>query len=103
MFAHASEYRDVFRAMAGNESGAVVERLLQKILLDLVRDDVKATLPRGAAGAVPAEALARFLAGGLFGLLIWWLNGKLELPVEEVDSLFRRLAIPAPKAALQPA
>jgi hypothetical protein len=41
----------------------------------------------------------QFVAGGLFGLMMWWLGGKRRLSVEEVDALFRRLAIPALKAA----
>jgi hypothetical protein len=40
-------------------------------------------------------------AGGLFGRLMWWLAGKMRLSVEEVNTLFRRLAIPAVKAALR--
>jgi hypothetical protein len=31
--------------------------------------------------------------------MMWWLGGKRRLSVEEVDTLFRRLAIPALKAA----
>jgi AcrR family transcriptional regulator len=101
MFAHANEYRDVFRAMVGKRSGAAVQRLLHKLLLDLVRDDVKTVLPRGAAGAIPTEASAQFIAGSLFGLLMWWMEGRMRLSVEEVDTLFRRLALPALKAALR--
>jgi AcrR family transcriptional regulator len=99
MFSHANEHRNVYRAMVGKQSGAVVEQLLHKILLDLVRDEVKAVIPRGARGAVPTEALAQFIAGGLFGLLIWWLNGRMNLSVDAVNTLFRRLAIPALQAA----
>jgi len=40
-------------------------------------------------------------AGSLFGLLMGWLAGKLRLSVEKVNTLFRRLAIPAVKAALR--
>jgi AcrR family transcriptional regulator len=92
MFAHANEYRDVFRGMVGKESGATVQRLLHKLLVDLVRDDVKTTVQRDQEGA---EALAQFIAGGLFGLLIWWLNGKMGLSVAEINELFRKFAIPA--------
>ncbi|MGH9627203.1 MAG: TetR/AcrR family transcriptional regulator [Bryobacteraceae bacterium] len=103
IFAHADGHRDVFRAMVGKQSGAVVRQLLHKILLDLVRDDMKAMkamIPRGVANAIPPEALVQFLAGGAFGLLMWWMNGRMRLSVEEVTALFRRLAIPALKAAL---
>ena len=44
IFAHTNEYRDVFRAMVGRRSGAVVQRLLHKLVVDLVREDVKETV-----------------------------------------------------------
>ncbi len=100
MFAHANEHRDVFRAMVGKQSGALIQHLLHRMLVDLVRDDVKAMAPRGDARFIPTEALVQFIAGGLFGLLMWWLDGRMRLSVEEVNTLFRRLAIPALKAAL---
>jgi AcrR family transcriptional regulator len=98
VFAHTHEYRDVFRAMVGKRSGAVVQRLLHKLLVDLVREDVKATVSR-PAGAVPSEALVQFISGALFGVLMWWLTGKMRLSVVEINALFRKLAIPAVKAA----
>jgi len=100
MFAHANEYRDVFQAMVGKQSGAIVQQILHNMLLDLVRQDTKAAA-RDEAGSLPSETTVQFVAGGLFGLLIWWLKGKMRLSVEEVNTLFRRLAIPAVKAALR--
>ena len=101
LFVHANEHRTVFRAMIGKRSGAVIQQLLQKMLVDLVRDEVKVMLPSRDAAATPVEAMSQFIGGGLFGLLIWWGSGKLRMPVEEVDSLFRRLALPAVKAAVR--
>ena len=34
VFAHTNEYRDAFRAMVGKRSGAAVQRLLHKLLVD---------------------------------------------------------------------
>ena len=99
LFVHANEHRTVFRAMVGKRSGAVIQQLLQKMLVDLVRDEMKRILPDSRATDTPAEAMAQFIGGGLFGLLIWWGNGQMRMPVEDVDTLFRRLAIPAVKAA----
>ena len=95
LFAHAEEHRDLFRAMVGKESGAAIQRLWHKMLLDLVRQDIKAVIPRGDVSSVPTEALAQFIAGALFGLLMWWFDGKMRLGVGEVNALFRRLAIPS--------
>ena len=99
VFAHTDEYRDVFRAMVGKRSGATVQRLLHKLLVDLVREDVNATVARSGSGAFPPEALVRFITGALVGLLTWWLDGRMRLSVVEVNALFRTLAIPALKAA----
>jgi AcrR family transcriptional regulator len=73
IFSHTNEYREVFRAMVGKRSGAALQRLLHKLLVDLVREDVKQTVARPENGAVPAEAVVQFVAGALFGLLMWWL------------------------------
>jgi Transcriptional regulator C-terminal region len=69
---------------------------VDSVLVDLVRDDVKMTVRRDQEAR---EAIAQFIAGGLIGLLIWWLNGTMRLSVTEINALFRKLAIPALKAA----
>ena len=47
------------------------------------------------------EAIVQFIAGSFFGLLIWWVDGKMRLSVEDVNALFRQLALPALKTALR--
>lgn len=94
MFAHANEYRSVFQAMVGRRSHAVVQQLLFKILLDLIRNDLQATVPGVRARSIQVEALAQFITGALFGVMTWWLDGKMRISVEEVNTLFRHLAIP---------
>lgn len=99
MFAHTDAHRDLFRAMVGKKSGATVQQVIHRLVVELVRDDVKAVVMRGAEGPVPVEALVQYVAGGFFGLLMWWLSGRSRLPVDEVNALFRRLALPALAAA----
>ena len=62
--------------MVGKRSGAVVQHLVHKLIADLVRDDVKVLLPQARGDSMLAEALAQFVAGGLFGLMLSWLEGK---------------------------
>lgn len=95
LFVHANEHREVFRVMVGGDSGALIQHLVHKLLIELLREDMKAMRSPGNANSIPGETLVQFIAGGLFGLLMWWLEGKMRLSVEEVNSLFRRLAIPA--------
>ena len=100
VFAHTNEYREAFRAMVGQRSGAVVQRLLHKLLVELVREDVKRTVVRADSSAVQTEALVHFITGALVGVLMWWLDGRMRLSVDEVNAYFRRLALAALKAAL---
>lgn len=98
LFEHADGERDTFRSVVGKQSGAIVERHFRRLVVDLVREDVKAMAPRGGEGSAPLDAVVQYVAGGLFGLLAWWADGKMRLSVEDVSALFRRLAIPATKA-----
>ena len=84
-----------------NAAAPFVQQLLNKIVLDLVRDDIKAIAVRREDHSVPAEAVVQFVTGGLFGLAMLWATGKLPLSVEEVNALFRRLAMPGVRAALR--
>jgi AcrR family transcriptional regulator len=100
LLAHADEHRDIFPAMVSGRGGALIQHLLRNLLVKVVREDVKEVMAvKSGARSVPEEAIVQFIAGGLFGLMMWWLGGKRRLSVEDVDSLFRRLAIPALKAA----
>lgn len=49
-----------------------------------------------------AEALVQFLAGALFGLLMWWIDGRQRVSEAEIDSLFRTMAVPAFTTATTP-
>ncbi|MFC5524144.1 TetR/AcrR family transcriptional regulator [Rhodanobacter ginsengisoli] len=103
MFEHVSEHRDVFRAMVGKRSGAAVQRRLQELLIELVREDVKLALPALRAMPAQREPVVRFVAGAFFGLLGWWLDDKPHLTAAEIDRRFRQLAVPATNAAAQAA
>ena len=84
--------------MLGKRSGSVIQQLFHRMLIDLVREEVKALAPRGDTSSAPTETITQYIAGGLFGVVIWWVDGRMRLSVEDVDALFRRLAIPALKA-----
>jgi len=97
MFVHIEEHRRVFGSMVGKRSGSIIQHLFHKMLVDLVRDDIKTMTPGTTMRGVPQEAITQLIAGGLFGLILWWVDGPLKLSVGEVDALFRRVATPALK------
>ena len=101
LFEHTHGHREVFRAMVGDRSAALIRQVFHRMLVDLVREDVKAIVSRSEGGSMPTDAVVQFAADGLFGLLMWWLEARARPGVEEVNALFRRLAIPAVQAALR--
>lgn len=96
LLAHANEHRDIFPAMVSKRGGALIQHLLRNLLVKVVREDVRATIPRG--GQVSEEAVVQFVSGGLFGLMMWWLGSRKRISVEEMDRLSRGLALAAIRA-----
>jgi AcrR family transcriptional regulator len=98
LFSHVNEHRKTFRAMVGKRSGVTIQRVFHKMLVDLVREDVKAISSRRDVGAAVNDVAVQLLAGGLFSLVIWWVDGSARLSVDEVNTAFRRFALPVLKA-----
>jgi AcrR family transcriptional regulator len=91
LFAHAEGHRGVFRALLGRKGAAIVQRHFQRMQLDLVREEVKARAPAGAQ-APEVEAVSHQIASGLFGMLVWWMEGRSRMTGAEASDLFRRTA-----------
>jgi hypothetical protein len=92
---------DISRDGGQAQRRAMVQSLMFKFMVDLVRDGVRTLAPGDAAHSVPIEALTQFISGGLSGMLIWGLGGTMRMSPEEMNAAFRRLAIPAVKAAVR--
>ena len=94
VFAHTENHRQLFRALSADSTGFAVQRTWHKILLDLVREDVKAVIPKEQYSSVPIEALVRFITGAFYGVLIWWLEGSTTLSAREINATFRKFTLP---------
>ncbi len=99
IFAHVAPYRPVYYAMAKERGGAAVRQHLQRLLVDCSKAELKRL--HGGRPARELDALTQFFAGAFVGLLSWWLEARAPMAVDEIDQLFRRLAIPALAAAGQ--
>ncbi|HSY41787.1 MAG TPA: hypothetical protein VLA79_19750, partial [Polyangia bacterium] len=78
----------------------ILQRHFQRMQVELVREEVKAMAPAGVSNTL-LEAVVQSIASALYGLLAWWIDGKRRMTVDEVNDLFRRMALPAVKAALR--
>ncbi len=102
MFRHAQEYRRVWGAMVGKQSGFAVLRELQRILEKIVGREIAALAARGLTPVVPPAVTTRFIVNSLLGLHTWWMDEGSRYSAEEVDRMFRVLTKPGIAAALRP-
>ena len=100
LFAHAEQHRDVFAAMLGKRSGTVFQHHLHRMLADLVREGLDSSVSRKKCDVMQVEAVVQFVAGGLLGLLVSWQDKLARLSVDDMDALFRRMAITAVETVL---
>ncbi len=99
VFEHAYGHRHVYKAMVGRETIAVVQRQLQRLFSELVRNDLKAFAPN--AEREPAfDLLVHYAVGALLATVTWWLDQNARETPQEIDKLFRQLTIPGIRAAL---
>lgn len=93
MFEHARDHRDHYRALVGGRGGTVSLGTIRQILSDRVRDELAATVDKNSADAVPREIVVQYVVGAYMAVLTWWLDRGAKLPPQQIDAMFRRLAI----------
>ena len=94
-FEHVHSHRNVYHAIVGRQSGAVVIGELRSMLAELVRNDLK-TLPAGESlSDLPRNAVIQFVVGALMSVVTWWLDERSKLSPAEANAIFGRLTLPA--------
>jgi AcrR family transcriptional regulator len=100
MFDHAASHAQLYRAVVGTPSGAIVQRELQQTLARLARAELSAALPAQANLPIALDVLVQYVVSAYIGLLVWWLDAGLPCSASEIDAIFQRLTTPGVRAAL---
>src|SRR5262249_8103776 len=95
LFEHVHSYRPVYHAIVGRQSGAIVIAELRALLEEIVRNDLKTIPVNERPSDVPVNAVIQFVVGALISVMTWWLDQRSKLSPAEVDTIFRRLTLPA--------
>jgi AcrR family transcriptional regulator len=90
LFEHASEYKDVYRALVGRRGGMIATHEIRRVLSDLVGEELAATREDSP---VSRELAEHYIVGAFLTVLAWWLERKPRLEPAQVDAMFRRLVI----------
>ena len=99
-----------FKAMLGNRGYGIFAKPVydyvfihvHSIFTKPVHDDAlaslhgsfKAPISREKYGSFEAEIAAHYFASALMGILVWWVEKDMPCTAEEIDRLFRQLAMP---------
>lgn len=94
-FEHAHAYKNVYRAMVGQHAGAVVVNRLQKVLTDLVIEDLRFVDIASYTQSIPRKAMIQFIVGSMMSVLTWWIDAPEQYTASEVDAIFRQLTLAA--------
>ena len=101
MFQHANEYRRLWGAVVGKQTGVAIVRRIQGILEKIVGPEITSLARRGSSPAVPPMVITHYVVNSLLGLLTWWLDEGRRYSPEEVDHMFRLLVKPGIAGALR--
>lgn len=92
MFEHARDHIKLYRAMIGGRGGTVSLGEIRKILSELVRHELAATVGKNSVDLMPRELVVQYVVGAFMAVMTWWLDGGAKLPPKRIDAMFRRLA-----------
>lgn len=87
LIAHASENVKLFRALVGRKSGQVAQRRMR----DVIHKVVEAELVSLGFDAAQRNVAAKFVTGGLFELLIGWLEASRRSNPSALVAAFQTL------------
>jgi AcrR family transcriptional regulator len=92
LFEHAREYLDFYRQLGRGRGRQIALSSLRRMLIDLVRKEFDAAR-RTIAHDPRHELEVQYVVGACLAMLVWWLDGGAKLAPQEVDAIFRRLAL----------
>ncbi len=102
LFQHLYQDRPHFQAVAG--SGPAGERLWEAMQTALGKIIEQALVSVGEdknPSSIPLPMMSSYLAGAFLYLLKWWVKAGMSYSPEEMDRIFRQLALPGVREALK--
>ncbi|MFN7147097.1 MAG: TetR/AcrR family transcriptional regulator [Myxococcota bacterium] len=95
LLAHLDENRRLHRALVGERVGRVVHARFRRLLHDIVAEDLAALVPDPRR----RDHAVRYVAGGLYELLVAWVDARAPETAEEMAETVRGLTLAVVRAA----
>jgi AcrR family transcriptional regulator len=98
VFGHVYKYQGLYRSILQSQEFV---RKLKNLLARRVEDHMQRHADGLEDPAFPTELAANHIVVSLIGMIDWWLEKDMPLPVEEMARIYERLIIQATWYALQ--
>ena len=92
---HIDEHRRAAGPKIKREGRVVMHRHMQRVLTDLIADDLARVTAGGPKGQIPTDLMAQYVASTFVLVLNWWVESDPAPSPAEVDVFFRDLVLPA--------
>lgn len=100
LFQHIHQDHKHFQAMTGGPTAERLWETMQMVLSKTIERDLRSARESKNPPAIPLKVVASYLAGAFLNLLKWWLKSGMPYTPEEMDEIFRQLAMPGVWATL---
>ena len=90
LFQHIKQQQKLYRILAWGSGVDVLTKHLQKSMTEKIEQRLLAS---GQVYEVPVPVIANFLSGSFLSLVTWWLDNKMTHSPEQMDTMFRKLAL----------
>lgn len=101
LFQHIQQDHKHFQALAGGPTAERLWETMQTALGRTIEQSLVTARKNKKAPSIPLIVVSSYLAGAFLNLLKWWLKSGMPYTPEEMDEIFRQLALPGVEAALQ--
>lgn len=103
VFEQINQHRHASGARIGIRGRAIIHEHLQKILAELIADDVKKNFQnrRKTTPPISSDIFVQYVASTFILVLNWWVESQSPLPPNGVNDLFRALILPTLAAAFE--
>lgn len=93
MFQHVQSHKRIYRATVGKQSGVLVLHHVQRMLLELAREEVDSFIADANHLPLPQEIVVEFVVQTFMTLVTWWMDKNMPCSAEELDLMFHQLIL----------
>ena len=102
LFKHVQNNQALYKALVPGRGIELFQKYGQNALSQRIERSLESQFPVRAMNVIPLPVLSYYLAGAFITLLQWWLDNRMPYSPEQMDDIFRQLALHGVFSVLEP-